>query len=203
MINIRKGKELVQLDSDRYWDDKPVDKTIQQICILTDKDIEWVESLPLSEAMALKETVDKIKISNKGNFNKVVNILNQEYRFIDLDSMSFGEWVDLDTFCKDPIENMESIITLLYRRPGESWDSSILKERKELFLENFPYEDAAGASLFFSLFVMDSIKITKDYSILDKMMKELMNMKELIQGLPSQPQKKKQRKKRKDNSSGS
>ena len=203
-INIKKGKELYELDKDDFYKDNELEKLTQQLCIILDKDVEWVESLPLNDVFNYQTELAFLKEAPKGDFEKEFEIDGIFYKMVDLSSMKFGEWIDLDTYCKDVFGQLERIMAVIYRPEGEKYDPSLVESRAQIFLEKMSYETAAGAALFFSLLEMASIKTTKDYSLLEEVMMELMKKREnLIKDLQLQPQEKPKKTKRKKRSNGS
>ena len=203
-INIKKGKELYELDKDDFYKDNELEKLTQQLCIILDKDVEWVESLPLNDVFNYQTELAFLKEAPKGDFEKEFEIDGIFYKMVDLSTMKFGEWIDLDTYCKDVFGQLERIMAVIYRPEGEKYDPSLVESRAQIFLEKMSYETAAGAALFFSLLEMASIKTTKDYSLLEEVMMELMKKREnLIKDLQLQPQEKPKKTKRKKRSNGS
>ena len=199
-ISIKKGKELYALDSDSYYDKNPEDKVIAQLSIILDKDVEEIEDMSLDEFFSLQKDLKFLsKIEN--TFSKEITIQGETYYFIDLSKMRAGEFIDLDTYCKEPIDNMSKLMCLLYRKKDEKWSSKLLDEREELFENNISWQDAMGASIFFCLLGLESIKPTKEYSFLDLMMKSLNQKKEDLEVLVNRVQEEK--KEQENNSSGS
>lgn len=50
------------------------------------------------------------------NFKKTFSFYGQEYGFIpNLSRISTGEYIDLENYCKEPIENLHIIMSILYR----------------------------------------------------------------------------------------
>lgn len=96
--------------------------------------------------------------TNQGNkFHKEFEFQGQKYGFIDLNNLSFGEFIDLDTFLsKPPIERKNEIhihMALLYREIGEDgkivkYDGSKVAARAEKFKE-LPIIYVNGAESFF------------------------------------------------------
>lgn len=183
-VSIKKGKELEELYNDSFYQNNDVERLIQEICILCEMTQEDVESTPFSDFKDLKEKVGFLYEQPDSNFKRVININGEDYHFIDISSPKFsvGEFADLDTYCKTPTDKLEDIMAILFRKKNEEYEIEMIPDRVKLFRDNFPYQDAVGASLFFSLFVMDSIKPTKEYSMLELMMmnwmKELSHLKE-------------------------
>lgn len=182
-INIRKGKELYSLETDTFYKDNPLDKLTQQLCIILDKDEEYVDSIPMGDLGKYRKEIEFLSEPPKGSFNKSIKIGKFTYYFIDLNKITLGEFIDLEEYIKDPMENLESIMAILYRKKNEKYKPEIVLPRASIFLENMSYEDAAGVSLFFSLLGMDFIKTTKDSSMLTEMMMDLMKQQQKLKEL--------------------
>lgn len=96
----------------------------------------------------MKETK---KFYNEFEFN------NQVYRFIDLYNLTFGEFIDIDEFLRQPLVKRQSelhnLMALLYREVGEDgklveYNAALIKDRAELF-RNLPVRYLNGALNFF------------------------------------------------------
>lgn len=81
----------------------------------------------------------------------------KKYKFIDLNSLSFGEFIDIDDFLSKDESfrrgNMNMLMALLYREVDEKgvitkYNSSKVKERAQLFLD-LELKYLQGALLFF------------------------------------------------------
>ena len=54
---------------------------------------------------------------NKEQFRKVFEFNGEEYGFCpNLSNISTGEYIDLESYCKEPIENLHTIMSILYRK---------------------------------------------------------------------------------------
>lgn len=81
----------------------------------------------------------------------------KKYRFIDLENLTFGEFIDIDEFLsRDPAKKaseLNLLMALLYREVDENgkltpYDASLIKERAELF-KRLPVKYLNGAMVFF------------------------------------------------------
>jgi hypothetical protein len=75
--------------------------------------------------MAYKDLLDIMSIikkmidtePNKEEFRKTFMFKKEEYGFVpNLSNLSTGEYIDLEAFCKQPIENLHTIMSILYRK---------------------------------------------------------------------------------------
>lgn len=203
-INIRKGKQLYELDKDDFYKNNEIEKLTQQLCIILEKDVIWVESLPLNDVFNYQNELSFLKEPPSGNFENEVVIDGIKYKMINLSKLKFGEWIDLDTYSKDVFGQLERIMAVLYRPEGDVYNPSSVEDRSLIFLDKMSYEMAAGVALFFSLLEMGSIEATKDYSLLEMVMMDLMKKREkLKKDLQSDHQMSYKKKKQKKSSSGS
>lgn len=201
-INIKKGKEIYALQGDDFYKNNLDDLFIQQLVIILDKEVEEVEALPLDEVFSLRDDISFLRDAPRGDFEKQFIINNIEYKMIDLTKITLGEFMDLDMYSKEPINNIEYIMAVLYRPiTQDKYDGSLVNERAELFLEKLSYETAAGAALFFSLLQMESTPHMMDSSMLDQVMKKINQRKKELEELLVKP-KKSRKKKQKNNSNG-
>ena len=93
---------------------------------------------------------------DKGEFRKIFKFKNEEYGFCpNLSAITTGEYIDLETYCKEPVENLHIIMSILYRRISfkrgeryaiESYNPDQFKE--ELF-KDCPMDIALNSLGFF------------------------------------------------------
>ena len=119
-INIPESLDEVTLKQYQKWlkiaDGKEVDNFLQQ------KMIEIFCNIPLKQVLQIKaidinnicESINKL-FEQKPKFINKFNLNNKEFGFIPkLDDMSFGEYIDLDTYIAD-WELMHKAISVLFR----------------------------------------------------------------------------------------
>ena len=156
----------------------------QEFCKLTDStDTKLVErrmieifcKVPMKyvnqmKAIDVKEIIQIITkmLDDKPSLVNLFKMDGVEYGFIpDLDDMTFGEYVDLDTFIGDT-ENLHRAMNVLYRpikiKKGgryqiEDYDSYSYKR-----MLNMPMDAVIGSILFFYHLGIDLSQIMMDYS---------------------------------------
>jgi len=111
----------------------------------------------------------------------------QKYRFLSLENLTFGEFIDIDEFLsRDPAKKaseLNLLMALLYREVDEEgnltpYDASVLKDRAELFRQ-LPVKYLNGAMVFFCR--LENILRVSTHSFLRR---QMMNLKwSLIRGL--------------------
>lgn len=103
----------------------------------------------------------------------------KKYRFISLDNLTFGEFIDIDEFLsRDPSKKtseLNLLMALLYREVDENgkltpYDASLLKERSELFRQ-LPVKYLRGAMVFF--YRLETILRRNTHSYLHRTMIDL------------------------------
>lgn len=135
-------------------------KIIDLLSILTDTDPEELKEI---DASHLKVLIDKIDWTSKfpeSEYKTEFTIKDQTYYLVTLSDLSLGEWIDLDSYCEDPVENMAKIFALLYRPHGEKYDVKKAEQRASIFLQHLMISDVYGSLLFFSLIGKEFIKIS-------------------------------------------
>lgn len=115
------------------------------------READWFQVKKASEFL----TTYFLELSMK--FYKEFTFKDKEYTFIDLENLTFGEFVDIDNFLqREDVyrkSNSNELMALLYREKGkdgkpEKYDYSKVRERSELFRE-LPMKYYQGAMRFF------------------------------------------------------
>ena len=107
---------------------------------------------------------------DKGEFRKVFKFKNEEYGFCpNLSNISTGEYIDLESFCKEPVENLHVIMSILYRRVsfkrGERYSIEDYNpdEFKEELFKDCPMDIALSCLGFFLTLGSDLARISRNY----------------------------------------
>lgn len=129
-------------------------KLLSFITGLTEEDIEnsdYMEVVKLSNEISTFLTQDGDKFYNEFSFN------NKNYRFLDLPNLTFGEFIDIDTYLtKEPHEkkkDMPLLMAMLYRELDENgnykpYNSKELQVKAEEF-KKLPVKYVRGSTNFF------------------------------------------------------
>jgi hypothetical protein len=144
-------------------------KLISELCNLTEEEIktnDWEVMIELSKSLSNYILQDSKK------FNKEFEFEGQKYRFIDLPNLTFGEFIDIDTFLTRPVnerlKDTHLLMAMLYREVAIggkliSYDSSKLEARAEKF-KRLPVKYVNGASTFFLLIEKELLRSSPIYS---------------------------------------
>ena len=110
--------------------------------------------------------------------NLIIEIDDVEYGLHpDLHNLKLKEFVDLDNKLAEGWENMDGVMSILYRPVVsrkkdkykiEEYDYTTAKKRAELFKENLSVETVNAAAAFFLAIGIDYTKITQVYSKLNR-----------------------------------
>jgi hypothetical protein len=131
-------------------------KLISQLCNLSEEEImdtDWQEMIELSKQLSNYILQDSKK------FYKEFEFENVKYRFIDLPNLTFGEFIDIDTFLTKPLnerlKDVNLLMAMFYREVDKDgtiskYDSSKLEQRAERF-KKLPVKYVNGSSTFFLL----------------------------------------------------
>lgn len=168
-ITISKWKELNSVQSD-----SELTTLIERISILADRDPSEVRSLPVREFNEISSQLSWLGEDIPNNINLKLEIGGKKYGMIpDLNFISTGEFVDIENWKSDSIQNVHLICALLWRpiiwEDGDDWriaphESAGFTKRAELFLNELKITDVWGAILFFSSFGLQFLEIIADYS---------------------------------------
>jgi len=96
----------------------PTDNRTAQVAILCkidEKDVKRMEKSSLDEITAFLDTIEYTD-EDKYDWKRFVVLNGRKYGFHpNLSEMSVGEFVDLETLARDPMENLSRIMAILYR----------------------------------------------------------------------------------------
>lgn len=157
---------------------------VGQVSAILNKPKDFVRQLSPDQMQsainAFKSVIDEPK-ANKQNRWK-------DYGFVpDINAISFGEWLDLDSNCKDFPKNLNKILAILYRPISnqlgnkygiEPYTSAHLKNADEF--NEMPLSIANGALVFFSTIEKELVNTSLQYldSQVTKNLREAMTMME-------------------------
>mgnify|MGYP000485742758 CR=1 FL=1 len=153
-----------------------IELTLQRLCILLELSYSDVENIPLSEYNKIKEDLAFLnKEPNQTKYSDTIILGGVEYKMIDINRIKLGEFIDLEYYQKDLINNLSSIICVLYQNNGKRPDYN--KVNKEVDIET-----ALSAFFFIYLVGMScSPSVSQDYSMLDLMMMEMKKIQNQLQ----------------------
>ena len=133
-------------------------KVLKSLALLCDTNLVVIKKMAYKDLLEIMGIIKKLIDTepDKGEFRKIFKFKNEEYGFCpNLSAITTGEYIDLETYCKEPIENLHIIMSILYRRISfkrgeryaiESYNPDQFKE--ELF-KDCPMDIALNSLGFF------------------------------------------------------
>jgi hypothetical protein len=129
-------------------------KLLSMVTGLTEEEIENADAMEIVKATT---ELSNFLMKDSNEFKQIIEFNGKRYKFLDLPNLTFGEFIDIDTYLsKSPTEKkkeMHLLMAMLYREIDEKgeykpYDSSKLQTRAEEF-KKLPVKYVNGASGFF------------------------------------------------------
>ena len=115
-ITIETYQKYVKIQEGKGTEKTKVIKSLALLCNVSPFVVKKMAYKDLLEIMAIiKKMIDTEP--KKEEFKKTFMFEGEEYGFVpNLSGISTGEYIDLETYCKEPIENLHTIMSILYRK---------------------------------------------------------------------------------------
>ena len=94
-------------------------KVLTSLALLCDTTIAIVKKMAYKDLLEIMQIIKELidVEPNKQNFKKIFVFKEEEYGFVpNLNKITTGEYIDLENYCKEPIENLHIIMSILYRK---------------------------------------------------------------------------------------
>ena len=154
-ITIETYQKYVKIQEGKGSEKNKVVKSLALLCNTTPFVVKKMDYKDLLEIMSIIKTMIDTEPKDE-EFRKTFMFKKEEYGFVpNLSKLSTGEYIDLETYCKEPIENLHIIMSILYRKITfkrneryaiENYDPDEFKE--ELF-KDCPMDIALSSLGFF------------------------------------------------------
>ena len=176
-VTLEKWLQLVDLDSGLK--SQEAQKTIE---VLSTIPLDLINQLELKDVAVIMGKIAELQKEKNSSLKKKIEIEGKVYGFHpDLDSITLGEWADLETYIKDNMRNnLTKIMAILYRpiveetETGvytiEAYDGDIAIRTEEM--KKMKAEEVQEALVFFYHFVMVLLMTSESY--LMEVQKEMM-----------------------------
>ena len=92
-----------------------IEKIIMTVSALTGHDVEEIERWSLTDLMKIYNEAGRIMHDTGGQFYPVFEFKDTIYGFQPLTKMSVAEFIDLERRLQDPMNNLEELLSILYR----------------------------------------------------------------------------------------
>jgi hypothetical protein len=161
-------------------EDDDFELMLKQIGIIYGLTQTEVENIPLQQFYAIKDDMVFLKEEPKmTDMKREIIIDGVKYLYKDVWGMTLGEFYDLERWNKDCVNNLHSIMAILYRKEGiDKYIPSEVDAAADLFLDNVDIQTTLSA--FFLSFLL-GLNYTPsdimDCSMLDKVIMEIQNQK--------------------------
>jgi|TARA_R110002050_G_scaffold95147_3_gene198052 hypothetical protein len=154
-ITIETYQKYVEIQESKDNDKKKIIKSLSLLCNTTPFVVKKMAYKDLLEIMGIiKKMIDTEP--SKEEFRKTFMFKNEEYGFCpNLSGISTGEYIDLETYCKEPIKNLHIIMSILYRKVTFKRNSRYAievynpQEFKEELFKDCPMDIALSSLGFF------------------------------------------------------
>ena len=115
-ITIGTYQEYVKIQEGKGSEKNKIVNSLALLCGTTPFVVKKIAYKDLLEIMdIIKKMIDTEPDDEK--FRKVFKFKDEEYGFCpNLSNITTGEYIDLENYCKDPIENLHIIMSILYRK---------------------------------------------------------------------------------------
>jgi len=158
----------------------PTENATETISTLSTIPKKLIRELALSDAAGIMSKIAELQANQDSKLKKIIEINEVEYGFMpDLDSITLGEYADIEQFIKIGInKNLPELCAVLYRPIKEkkngiyiidAYDGDIRMRTEEM--KQMKAEQVQSALVFFYHFVLELSKIMPSY--LTERMKEM------------------------------
>ncbi len=138
-VSLDNYQEILSLDNDE-------DRTNHIIAILLDEDVDVVRRMDWNSHQTIMEKLSWTnQYPDEKRLNMEVVVLGETFHLIDMNDLLVGEWIDLMNYCKDHINNLHKIFSILYRDKDGKTRKGIEASFKKAMIG-----DLYGALVFFS-----------------------------------------------------
>ncbi len=175
-------EKWVKLSSEKESTTKEAEETI---AALSDIPKKLIKELSIKDVAVIMSKVAELQAKQDSELKRIINVEGEEYGFHpDLDSITLGEYADLETFIKNGIEkHLPEVMAVLYRPivekknkiyTIEAYDGNISIRAEEM--KKMSAEQVESALRFFFVFVKKLSVILPLY-----LMERIMERKENLQ----------------------
>ena len=170
-ITIGTYQKYVKIQEGKGSEKNKIIKSLSLLCNTTPFIVKKMPYKDLLEIMAIiKKMIDTEP--KKEKFRKVFTFNDEEYGFCpNLSNITTGEYIDLESYCKEPVENLHIIMSILYRKinfsrgDGYSIEEYNPDEFKEEIFKDFPMDIALSSLGFFLTLGSDLAMISHNYLV--------------------------------------
>ena len=158
-------------------------QALESIAELSNIPRELIRQLEITDVAVIMSKISELQQGQDSSLKRVIEIDGKRYGFHpDLDSITLGEWADIESFVDDDIEkNLPEVMAILYRPiveekndvyTIEAYDGNIAIRAEEI--RKMSANQVQSALVFFYLFVKELLMTLELFSLerLKEMMKQ-------------------------------
>jgi len=115
-ITIETYQKYVKIQEGKGTEKK---KTILSLALLCNTSPFVIKKMAYKDLLEIMSIIKKLIDTepDKEEFKKIFEFKGEEYGFCpNLSEISTGEYIDLETYCKEPVKNLHIIMSILYRK---------------------------------------------------------------------------------------
>jgi hypothetical protein len=149
-------------------------RALEIISILINEDIEEIRKYDmqsLNRIVAALGWCDELP-SDK-DFEEVLTLDGTNYHMVKMSSFSVGEWIDLEQYFEDPINNLHNILGVFYRDNDLPYDTITSEKRASIFRDKVNVGQVYGTVVFFCNIEKNCIQTIAVYFQLEIMKMEM------------------------------
>ena len=141
-VNIKKEGKTKKYNVISSWADVTLEKwlkllevetgsktteALETIAVLSDIPKQLVRELGIQDVALIMNELGKLQVEENSKLKRIIEVEGKEYGFHpDLNSITLGEYADLETFIKNGIEdNMPEVMAILYRPITEKGENGV------------------------------------------------------------------------------
>lgn len=161
---------------------------ITLISLTTGLDRDEIRKADWYSIVTASEALSEFLLNQANKFHYEFEFEGQKYRFIDLNKLSFGEFIDIDEFLRQtPLKKqteLHFLMALLYREVDENgnlteYDASKIEDRANRF-RFLSIKYLNGALVFFSILETILLKNTPSSLVMKVLTKMKLQMKKVL-----------------------
>jgi hypothetical protein len=189
-------EHVIEYNGKKYPVKEPTIRTWSEVMKMKDMLDEaelFIKVIELTTGLKRDEILEADVTQVKSVGEKVLSIINgsnksvvrtfehngQEYEFLDINNLSFGQYIDIDTFLgKDEnyrIQNLSELAAYLYIEKGTKYGDKNIQNRIKEF-DELPIKFLEGSVFFLLSIAKASVELTKIYSK-SKFLSRIMKIK--------------------------
>ena len=166
-VTIEKFQEINSIDNDNK------NKSLEIISILTDRDVEEIRTYDMQSLNRIVEALGWCnELPEEKEFSKTLTVNGIEYTMVKMSSFSVGEWIDLEGYFENPIDNIHRILGVFFRDNDLPYDTESADKRAEIFRTNVNVGQVYGTVVFFCNIERSCIRTIKVYFQLQIMLQK-------------------------------